>query len=184
MANESKQHSIEIREEFSVPVEALFKAWTEEEQLKKWWSPMGDSVARVTNELNDGGAVSYEFESGDFVVKGNYHEVKPNEKLVYSWNWEFKDGLPQESYTLTISFEATESGSMLHVRQDEMTSEEVAKPHEDAWHLALKSLKTHLENGTDGNNNPNTEDLKNDEGMSDRSGGYNESPEQAKVGGG
>jgi len=184
MANEQNSNIIEISEEFSVPVETLFKAWTEVEHLKQWWSPMGDSLEKVTNELNEGGVVAYDFKSGDFNVKGNYQEVKPNEKLVYSWNWEFKDGLPQESYTLTIGFESTEKGSVLHVRQEELKDDEVAKPHKDAWRIALDSLKAHLQKTEESEEHADGNDLKTDEGQSDRSGGYNESPEQAKVGGG
>ena len=177
---DSNSNIIEISETFSVPVEDLYKAWTDAEALKQWWHPIGDSLESVTNELNEGGVVAYEFANKGFNVSGNYSEVKPNEKLVYTWNWEFKDELPSESYTLEIGFESSESGSTLHVKQHELPDDAIAKPHKDAWHTALDSLKAYLENPKTGN----TEDLKSDEGQSDRSGGYNEDPEQAKVGGG
>ncbi|SEJ42406.1 Uncharacterized conserved protein YndB, AHSA1/START domain [Dyadobacter koreensis] len=180
MTEQQNANIIELSEEFSAPVETLYQAWTETDHLKKWWSPMGESLEKVTNELNDGGVVSYDFQSGDFKVTGNYEEVKPNEKLVYSWNWEYKNDLPQELYKLTIRFEGTENGSILHVKQEELQNDDVVKSHKDAWRTALDSLKSHLENSGEvaGHN------LKSDAGMSDRSGGYNEAPEQAKVGGG
>ena len=184
MATEQNSNSIELSESFSVTAETLFKAWTEADQLKKWWSPMGDSLENVTNELNEGGEVSYHFKSGDFHVTGKYKEVIPGEKLVYTWNWEFKDGLPQESYLLTIVFEENENGSILHVKQDEFQDEEVAKPHKDAWRRALDGLKSYLQGASETTQSSDQANLKSDEGMSDRSGGYNELPEQAKVGGG
>lgn len=180
MTDQKKSGIIELSEQFSVPVETLYQAWTETEHLKKWWNPMGDSLEAVRNELNEGGIVSYDFKSGDYHVKGNYEEVKPNEKLVYTWNWEFKGDIPPESYKLTIRFETAEDGSLLHVRQEELEDDDIINAHQDAWKNALKSLKSHLE-GSEKNNRDN---LKSDEEMSDRSGGYNELPEQAKVGGG
>lgn len=186
METNQKTHTIELTEHFSVPVEKLFQAWTEEEQLKQWWHPMDDSLENVTNELQEGGAIVYEFQSKDFRVSGNYKEAEMNKKLVYSWDWEFKEGLENENYTLTIEFESEGSGSVLRVKQDGLHSDEAIKPHKDAWEIGLQSLKAHLEksSGTGENDLTKRDNLKSDEGMNDRSGGYNESPEQAKVGGG
>ena len=188
METNQKSHTIELSQEFSVPVEELFKAWTEAEHLKQWWHPMDSSLENVKNELQEGGAVEYEFESKDFIVKGNYKEVQINQKLVYSWNWEFSDNLKNEDYTLTISFEPNDNGSTIHVKQEGLASEEVAPPHEEGWKAGLDSLKAYLdkseETSTTSSDTPASDDnLKSDEGMSDRSGGYNEAPEQVKVGG-
>lgn len=185
MDENQKTHTIELDQDFSVPVEELFTAWTEADHLKEWWHPMDDSVEDVKNELQEGGVVEYHFAGKKFDVKGNYKEVKPNEKLVYTWDWEFEENLKNESFVLTITFESTENGSKLHVKQEAFTDEQAAAPHEDAWKKGLQDLKAHVEKSSGSENSAAESDsVKSDEGMNDRSGGYNELPEQAKVGGG
>jgi uncharacterized protein YndB with AHSA1/START domain len=187
METKENANNIEFSQDFSVPVDVLYEAWTTSEHLKQWWHPMGDSLSNVENDLSEGGTVSYEFEKKEFRVSGNYKQVQPSEKLVYTWNWEFFNDLPNEAYTLTITFESTGNGSILHVLQEGLPGEDKSLPHQDAWKTALESLKSHLEQTADQNGNaasPETRDnLKSDEGMTDRSGGYNELPDQAKVGG-
>ena len=180
METNQKANTIELSEDFSVPVEALFKAWTDPEQLKQWWRPMNDSLENVKNELQEGGAVEYNFTSKDFRVSGNYKLAEVNKKLVYTWNWEFTKDLENENYELTIEFESKENGSTIHVLQEGLGGEDVVSTHEQAWKEGLQSLKAYLEKSPE----PNRDNLKSDEGMSDRSGGYNEAPEQVKVGGG
>ncbi len=45
------QSSINASKTFKARVEALYKAWTDAEQLKQWWKPMGFSLRQVENEL-------------------------------------------------------------------------------------------------------------------------------------
>jgi uncharacterized protein YndB with AHSA1/START domain len=184
---ENQQHKIEISREFSVPVEKLFPAWTELEQLKQWWHPMNETLAEIKSDLQDGGAIEYYFEGGAFEIKGNYQQAEVNKKLVYTWNWDFAgEELANEKYILHIAFEPAGNGSILHVVQEGLASEAVLPAHEEGWKAGLESLRSYLENASAGEQSPVTESdhVKGDEGMDDRSGGHNELPEQAKVGGG
>lgn len=178
MEIKENKYDIEFSQEFSVSVETLFDAWTAPDKLKQWWHPMEDSLSEIRNELKDGGEIVYEFEKKEFRVTGKYQQVKPNEKLVYNWDWDFSNDLPEEKYILTIGFETSDSGSILHVKQEGLPGEDAALPHQDAWKTELANLKSYLENAAEQNDS-----VKSDQGMNDRSGGYNELPEQSKVGG-
>ncbi|WP_159476502.1 SRPBCC domain-containing protein [Dyadobacter sp. 3J3] len=148
MEIKENEYSIEFSQDFTVPAETLFEAWTVPEKLKQWWYPMENSLSDVKNELEDGGEVLYEFEKKEFRVTGKYQQVRINEKLVYSWEWDFSNDLPDERYILTIGFEDKESGSILHVKQEGLPGEAAALPHQDAWKAALGSLKGFLENSS------------------------------------
>ncbi|MCE7063926.1 SRPBCC domain-containing protein [Dyadobacter sp. CY326] len=184
METEQKNQTIEISHDFSADVQSLYKAWTEEEQLKQWWRPTGNTLVNVVNELQEGGAVEYHFKEAGLRVTGNYKEVSPNEKLVYSWNWELEDPATEKTeYVLTIRFEAKENGSTLHVLQEGFSNQEEIIPHQDGWEKGLQSLNDHLENGSS-TSDTSAQNTSDSSGMGDRSGGYNEAPEQVKVGGG
>lgn len=187
MDTDQSANTIQISKEFSVDTAKLFQAWTEPEQLKQWWHPMGNSLKDVKNDLKKGGEVTYEFEEAGLVISGNYKEVSPNEKLVYTWNWDLTDNKEDASYTLNITFESKENGSVLHILQEGFSGPEAIKPHQEGWDKGLESLKQYLEsNGNAGANNTDAssnDNLRSGDQMNDRSGGYNEAPEQVKVGG-
>lgn len=178
---ETKENTVELSKDFTVPVERLFQAWTEPEELKQWWHPMDNNLESVTNELHEGGLVEYNFEDKNLKISGNYKEARQNEKLVYTWNWELADSkLHNAAYTLTITFEAAEGGSRLHVRQVGSSEYKATQSLEEGWKNGLDSLDAYLSQSNDSGNSK----LEDGNSMYDRSGGYGESPEQAKVGGG
>ncbi|WP_256464067.1 SRPBCC family protein [Dyadobacter chenwenxiniae] len=143
-------------------------------------------------------------------ITGTYSEVVPNEKLAYSWVWNMSDEGSESGYTLDITFSPDGEGSRLRVIQEGFSGPEFLKPHEDGWEKGLNNLSAYLTsrsqntettgNGqTVGVENQETESaetsssdqdathkdsLKSAENMTDHSGGYNEDPEQVKVGGG
>ncbi|MCF2505583.1 SRPBCC domain-containing protein [Dyadobacter sp. CY107] len=204
MDTEQKTNVIEIERSFDVDVETLFKAWTEAEDLKQWWHPMGDSLVDVKNELKEGGAVEYHVGESGLQITGTYSEVIPNEKLAYSWVWNMSDEGSESGYTLNVTFSTDGEGSKLKVIQEGFSGPEFLKPHEDGWEKGLNDLSAFLSSGSENTEiaaSENTEkdsaqtsgsdqdatkqdNVKSAENMTDHSGGYNEDPEQVKVGGG
>lgn len=209
MDTEQRTNIIEIERSFDVDVETLFKAWTEAEDLKQWWHPMGDSLVDVKNELKEGGAVEYHVGESGLQITGTYSEVIPNEKLAYSWVWNMSDEGSESGYTLNVTFSPDGEGSKLKVIQEGFSGPEFLKPHEDGWEKGLNDLSAFLSSGSENTEitnaqntaSENTEtdsaqsstsdrdatkqdNVKSAENMADHSGGYNEDPEQVKVGGG
>ena len=76
-----------IKRTFSAPIERVWKAWTDPDQLLQWWGPKGfATVSAKIGELKTGGMFHYCLRSpqgqemwGRFV----YREIVPNERLVY-----------------------------------------------------------------------------------------------------
>src|SRR5918993_774096 len=140
---------VEMSKNFPVPVERLFEAWNEPEQLKQWWHPLNNHLENVKNELREGGAIEYEFQDHRLHIKGNYKEVNRNQKLVYSWNWELDDdNMKNASYTLSIDFIPEENGSRLQIRQEGFPDERATHPHKEGWDQGLASLGEFLEKQT------------------------------------
>jgi uncharacterized protein YndB with AHSA1/START domain len=141
--------AIGLSHDFSVPVEILYRAWTELEHLQAWWHPMGSRLARLVNELKAGGNVVYEFETEEgkpaFVVRGTYGQVQPGKLLEYTWNWEVpNEPIHEGNFVLHIGFEQKGTGSRLSVLQDQFHDEESVQPHREGWERALKELERYL----------------------------------------
>lgn len=140
-----------FEQNFEVPVAQLYAAWTEEEQLKQWWKPMGATLQQMTNDVRPGGEVRYTFKADDeaapFEISGTYSEAAPGAKLVYSWNWHLADKTVNDGdHTLTVAFLQEGEGSRIQVTQaSPAPKDEAIKPHQQGWEEGLASLKTYLE---------------------------------------
>jgi uncharacterized protein YndB with AHSA1/START domain len=84
---EEGKHDLTITREFDLPVELLFKAYTEPEIVAQW---MGTKVLKLENKQHGG----YRFETSD--AKGNVvfrgigviHEFSPNQKITRTFEME------------------------------------------------------------------------------------------------
>src|SRR6187549_3641041 len=106
MDNEKYSGTFDIEQEFSVPVEQVYTAWTSEDALKQWWHPFQKGLKTVKNNLSPGGLVEYDFgDDRKCEIKGEYKEVVENSRLVYSWNWDLDhDEMTNGEYMLTVDF--------------------------------------------------------------------------------
>lgn len=78
-----------ITREFNVPAAKVWQAWTNPEQIKKWWGPVGFTAPSIKNDLRVGGKYIYAMHGPagtewdkDMYSGGEYQEIVPNEKLV------------------------------------------------------------------------------------------------------
>jgi uncharacterized protein YndB with AHSA1/START domain len=72
------------------PVDMVFRAWTEPEQLRHWFSPAEVECRSLSADIKTGGSFRIHMVSkkGDHVATGEYLEIIPNQRLQFSWTWE------------------------------------------------------------------------------------------------
>lgn len=145
----NQETKVGAEKNFSAPVERLYKAWTTPEDLKQWWKPSENHLTNVELENREGGKIKYEFDNKDgqhaVTITGEYKEVKPNEKLVYTWNWDVaSDNVKKSDHQLTITFSADGDGSKIAVTQENFQDGEAVKPHQEGWEKALNDLSEYL----------------------------------------
>lgn len=86
MAEKNKSNEIRIIRIYDAPVEAVWDAWTDPEQVAQWWGPRGFSLTTHSKDLRPGGTWHYTMHGPDGVDYPNktwYHEVEECAKLVY-----------------------------------------------------------------------------------------------------
>jgi len=114
MATETKHTTdLVIERLFDAPREQVWKAWTEEEQVKKWWGPKGYTAPVSTIDLRVGGRyVSCMRGPGldgnvrDFWSTGSYKEIVPLRKIVCTDSFadEKGDVVPATHYGMSGDF--------------------------------------------------------------------------------
>src|SRR5258708_5634983 len=84
-------HSLKIQRVVHAPIERVFRAWTDREELLKWHCPEGLVVGDASCDPSPGGAYQIQMETKDgdiHLVAGNYVEVDPPHKVSFKWTWQ------------------------------------------------------------------------------------------------
>lgn len=86
MSANSKPNEIAITRIYDAPVEAVWDAWTDPDQVAQWWGPRGFTLTTHSKDLRPGGHWIYTMHGPDGTDYPNntlYHEVEERAKLVY-----------------------------------------------------------------------------------------------------
>jgi uncharacterized protein YndB with AHSA1/START domain len=86
MAPHPKSNEIFLSRLYDAPVAAVWDAWTDPDQVSKWWGPRGFTLTTHSKDLRPGGTWRYTMHGPDGVDYPNvidYHEVEERAKLLY-----------------------------------------------------------------------------------------------------
>jgi uncharacterized protein YndB with AHSA1/START domain len=86
MSAKNKSNEINITRVYDAPVEAVWDAWTDPEQVAQWWGPRGFTLTTHSKDLRTGGHWNYTMhgpDGTDYPNTTQYLEVMPHKKLVY-----------------------------------------------------------------------------------------------------
>ena len=139
----SGQAAVRPSRVFAAPRERVFRAWTDREEVARWWWPWSPTVEI---DLRAGGAyrlAAVHPAAGLLAVTGIFREVRPPERLVYAWRWE---GEADAEETLgTVEFRALSEGSTeVALTHDRFASADLAERHRQGWNDCLDRLETLL----------------------------------------
>jgi uncharacterized protein YndB with AHSA1/START domain len=83
---------LEIERTYDAPVNNVWKAWTEPEQIKEWWGPDNVTIPECEVDLRVGGRIYIVMEAGEAMgpykgtrwpMDGTFTVVEENSKLAY-----------------------------------------------------------------------------------------------------
>jgi uncharacterized protein YndB with AHSA1/START domain len=130
---------IRITREFDAPKHLVYRAWTEPELIKRWWSGDRGTVLSAEVDLRVGGTWRYvmavdcgELPPFEVAFHGEYHEIVPNERIVST---EVYEGMADASALDTITF----------TERDGRTTIEILVQHKDQ-----ESRDGHINSGMEG----------------------------------
>ena len=90
-----KKMDLVVTRVFDAPVEAVWKAWTDAEQVKKWWGPDGFTAPVAKLDFREGGTSLVCMSSpeyGDMYSTWKYVEIVPMRRIEYIHNLADKIG--------------------------------------------------------------------------------------------
>ena len=138
----SREATLHLTRTFAAPREKVFRAWTDPEELKKWWGPPGYGTPSAEVDLRVGGKYRLGMrklpEGPVFYLAGTYREVRPPERLVYTWRWEAE---PELGDTLvTVEFHDRGGSTEIVLTHELFPTEKARQEHERGWSGGLDNL--------------------------------------------
>lgn len=126
---------------YPVAPEKVWRAWTDPQALSAWFGPgEPNSVTLAEIDLRPGGRWRIGFRTPDgeaHEVGGEYVEVVPPEKLVFSWAWH---STPERVSRVTLLLRAAEGGTALDFRHERFFDQAARDGHAHGWSLTFEKL--------------------------------------------
>jgi uncharacterized protein YndB with AHSA1/START domain len=128
---------LKIARTIPAPREKVFRAWTDAEALKKWFAPSEKYVTRIPHfDARAGGTyrIEMELEGKVYTVGGSFREVKPPERLVFTWRWENEPDRGDAGDTLvTIEFFERDGSTEVVLTHEKFPSDAARDEHNKGW---------------------------------------------------
>src|SRR5882757_6495389 len=145
MAATIEKTSLRLKRHYPVPVEKVFRAWTDPQALKLWFGPSDDGKILVSEtDLRVGGRYRIVMQMPDgeeHRVGGVYREIVPNEKLVFTWAWE---STPERESLVTVQFKPSGDATELVLTHEQFADSEARDKHQAGWNGCMDRLGRYL----------------------------------------
>lgn len=128
-----KKKELDFERRYTAPVEAVWQAWTDPDQLRQWWGPEKTSIPECEVELRVGGTIRVVTEAGEEMGKyagtrwplvGTFTAIEAPTRLVYearSWTeGEEEESTIHHTNDLTLTPDGDGTLVTLHITIDQI----------------------------------------------------------------
>ena len=107
-SNDSTNRELRISKVFDVPIEVMWRAWTDTTEIAQWWGPNGFTNEIKKMDFREGGEWLLNMRGTDgknFPNKSIFREIVPNKKIVFQHF--------NPNYLATVTFAPKENQTLL-----------------------------------------------------------------------
>lgn len=138
--------TLRLERTIRAPRARVFAAWTDPEEMKKWSAPEGMTIPDGEQDLRVGGkfrATMVGVSGEKHVVLGQYREVDPPARLVYTHAWLKDNGASSETTPetiVTVEFFEEKDVTRVVLTQTGFTNQPARDGHVMGWSSALDNF--------------------------------------------
>ena len=144
LSTESRSIALRLERVFKAPRERVFEAWTKPEALKRWWCPPGWEPDRIEVDLRVNGpfylGMRRRADQLAAAVRGRFLDVRPPERVVYTWQWTGVAGDMSESQ-VTVEFLDEKGATRLILTHDRLPAVTLWHRHRAGWIAACDRME-------------------------------------------
>jgi uncharacterized protein YndB with AHSA1/START domain len=148
MTQQTQDVVLRLSRRFNAPRERVFDAWTSPAVLKDWWRAGPDwETPEAEVDLRPGGSYRLAMrdpESGQtHTLVGEYREIRPPERLVYTWTWESnaEEMRGSEGSLVTVDFVEDGDATKVEITHTGFATAEIRDLHAHGWEAVLANLE-------------------------------------------
>jgi uncharacterized protein YndB with AHSA1/START domain len=148
MTQQAQDVVLQMNRRFEASRERVFDAWTNPEVLREWWRAGPDwETPAAEVDLRPGGSYRLSMrdtEKGEtHTVFGEYKEVQPPERLVYTWSWESNPAEMAGSAgsLVTVEFKVDGTGTEVTLTHSGFADENIRDMHAHGWEACISNLE-------------------------------------------
>jgi uncharacterized protein YndB with AHSA1/START domain len=140
----SDNAAVSVSRVIDAPREEVFRAWTDPEEIKRWFGPGEFHTPEADVDLRPGG--SYRFvmhppEGNPMPISGTYQEIDAPERLVYTWKWEV-DGMGDTESLVEVEFrDAGEDRTEVVITHSRYEEAHTGEPYRMGWEGGLDKVE-------------------------------------------
>jgi uncharacterized protein YndB with AHSA1/START domain len=135
--------SLDLKRVLPAPRPVVFQACSDPRELAKWWGPAGFTAPSVDFHPQVGGSyrIAMRPPEGDlFYLSGEFREVDPPARLVYTFRWEDPDPDDRET-VVALSLRDLGESTELVLSQAPFSTEARLALHRGGWADSLSRLE-------------------------------------------
>lgn len=127
MANADTGAAVEVKTRIAASPETVFEFFTDPDKMIQWMGRSADLDPR------SGGVLRCDINGRD-VALGEYVELEPPRRLVFTWGWDSEDPVtPPGSSTVEVELTPEGEGTLLRLTHRDLPSAESAEKHRGGW---------------------------------------------------
>ena len=146
-ADQGPETTLRLTRTFAARRERVFRAWTDPEELMRWFGPSDEyAVPHAEVDLRVGGKYRIELKtpSGRLLAAvGTYREVRPPERLVFTWSWTGTETDPAETL-VTVELHDRGGSTELALTHERFPNKAERDGHATGWSGSLERLGRRL----------------------------------------
>ncbi|MGZ0188756.1 MAG: SRPBCC family protein [Alphaproteobacteria bacterium] len=142
--------AIVVEGAFKAPIEKVWRAWTDAEQLMRWFGGTKGDFDAMEVDVRVGGRWRFVMSGHDgaSTLEGEYLVVENQSRLVYTWSHVqvkadgAREATPQSQ--VSITFQATEGGCQVNLRHEGIQSADAQRGIGSGWNGSFERLDVAL----------------------------------------
>ena len=136
--------SLEIKRFIKAPRDRVYAAWTEPAQLKQWFGPEKVRTRDLIADVREGGKFRWDLtnpEGEDMTMLGEYREIQPGRKIVFTWQWDDDEDWENHISIVTVELDDADGGTALRLTHERLPNAESRDGHSQGWNSVLDKLE-------------------------------------------
>jgi len=136
--------SLEIKRLIKAPRDRVYAAWTDPAQLKQWFGPENVQTDDLIADVRVGGKFRWNLTNSEgekMTCRGEYRELQPDKKIVFTWQWENDEDWENHVSIVTLELDDAAGSTELRLMHERLPNEKSRDGHTQGWNSALDKFE-------------------------------------------